>query len=302
MKSVPSTPSPDWSVTLDLVHQLLQEQCPDLAQLQLSPFSEGWDNVLFRLGDGLLVRVPRRAAAVRLIEHEHAWLPGLAERLWINLPTPVFAGRPSEAFPRPWTVVPFLRGRRAADVPIPERTAAAEGLADFLATLHLPAPSDAPDNPFRGLSLDQPRFHERVTDRIRALGRHQDELTARWKSWSRAPEWDRPDVWVHGDLHPLNLLLDDAGSLSAVLDWGDVTAGDPACDLAAAWLTFDANGRRLFREASDALGLYDTHAWDRARAWALHLGLIFALNSDDSPALREVGEHALAALLAEPGE
>lgn len=272
-----------------------------MADLPVRYLGSGWDNELFRLGDSLLVRLPRRAAAAAMIENEIRWLPTLAAHVSADVPVPVFAGHPSEAFPWAWSVVGWIPGRCAADVPVDGRRAAAEALADFLLTLHTPAPHDAPANPYRGLSLDQ----ERLDQRARALIADRpdaDALLARWTAWSTAPEWDLPDLWVHGDLHPRNLLLDDRGGLRGVLDWGDVTVGDPACDLATAWLTFDAEGRRAFVAHIDAGGLYDRAVWARARAWALHLGLVFASQSDDEPALRAVGEHALAELLREAAD
>lgn len=280
---------------------LLTDQCPMLADLPLRRHAAGWDNELFRLGESLLVRLPRHAAAAPLIENEIRWLPTLAAHVSVETPVPVFAGRPSEAFPWAWSVVNWIPGRCAADVPVADRAPAAEALADFLLSLHVPAPLDAPANPFRGLSLDQERLDERARS---LLAGHPDAgaLLERWAAWSTAPEWDLPDLWVHGDLHPLNLVLDERGALRGVLDWGDLTVGDPACDLATAWLTFDAPGRRAFVARIDDGGLYDPSAWTRARAWALYLGLVFVTHSDDAPALRAVGEHALAELLAEAAD
>ena len=62
---------------------------------------------------------------------------------------------------------------------------------------------------------------------------------------------------------------------------------------------FDAPARRVFVDRTNLYGRFDTATWDRARAWAIHLGLIFALESDE-PGLRRCGEHALRETLAEP--
>lgn len=296
---MPTIPAAEWETTPDLVRGLLAEQCPTLAHLPVSPFTHGWDNDMFRLGDALLVRLPRRAASVLLIEHEARWLPTIAARVTRPLPRPVFVGRPSAAFAHPWTVVPVLPGVVAADVPLGRRTAAAEGLADFLRSLHTPAPADAPLNPFRGGPLDGPGFHDRVLERVARHG-ERDALARRWEAWSRAPAWPGPALWLHGDAHPLNLLLDGAGRLAGVIDWGDLTSGDPACDLASAWLLFEPEGRRRFLARARGNAAYDRHVWLRARAWALHLGLIFSQLADDMPRLRQVGELALGNVLAEP--
>lgn len=299
---VPNIPAAEWPVTADLARSLLAEQCPDLAELDLTPFAHGWDNEMFRLGDGLVLRLPRRAASAKLIENEARWLPTIAPHLTVWTPQPVFVGRPNAEnaeYPWTWTICPFLPARIAAEVPPAERTAAAEALADFFSCLHIPAPVGAPENPYRGMSLDQPRIHDRVLARVAREGERTAPLAERWRVWSRAPEWDGPDLWLHGDAHALNILLDDGGRLAGVVDWGDITSGDPACDLAAAWLVFDAEGRRRFVDRCSLNTAYDRHVWTRAKAWALHLGLILRQESDDLPLLRAVGEWALANVLAE---
>ena len=310
-----NAPQAEWPIDEQLVRQLLSAQCPDLAGLDLVHYMHGWDNEMYRLGDHLLVRLPRRERSAPLMTHEIEWVPKLADHVSTYIPRPVFAGSPSEDYPWSWSIVPFAEGVRAADVPLDQRTPAAEGLADFFFSLHTPAPIGAPDNPFRGLSLDQPSFHERVADRLAALPEAalpeaalpdaglRAALAERWAAWSGVPEWDGPDLWVHGDAHPLNLLLDeDSHELVGVVDWGDITSGDPACDLASAWLTFDAEGRRRFVQRASANPAYDAFVWQRAKAWALYLGLVFVLTSDDAPPLKRVGESAVATLASEPVE
>jgi len=299
MDFVANIPPSERTLSVELGRRLLAEQCPDLASLELRPFAHGWDNEMFRLGDALLLRLPRREASARLIENEARWLPTLAEHLTAWTPRPIFVGRPTHYYPWTWTIAPFLVARIAAEVPVADRTASAVALADFFGSLHLPAPLGAPVNQFRGMALDQPAIHERVLDRIAREGVRAAPLAQRWRSWSRAPEWDGPDVWLHGDAHALNILLDDAGRLAGVVDWGDISVGDPACDLAAAWLNFDAEGRRLFVERASLNPAYDRDVWSRAKAWALHLGLILAQQADDQPLLRGIGEAALANVLAE---
>nr|NLI49247.1 aminoglycoside phosphotransferase family protein [Propionibacterium sp.] len=289
-------------MTPELVRELLSDQCPDLADLELQPFAHGWDNEMFRLGDTLLARFPRREATAVLLEHEARWLPTLANHLTTWTPRPIFVGRPTSAFPWTWTIAPFLAARAAAAVPVPERTPAAEDLADFFGSLHLAAPLGAPVNPVRGMALDQPAIHARVLERLAREGGRSGALAERWHAWSRAPEWEGPDVWLHGDAHALNVLLTDTGRLAGVVDWGDITSGDPACDLAAGWLIFDEEGRRRFVARCSLNPAYDEHVWARARAWALQLGLILAQQADDQPLLRATGELALANVLAETPE
>lgn len=278
-----------------LVSRLLADQAPHLAEPHVEPFAHGWDNEIFALGPDLLVRLPRRAASAELIDHEVAVLPSLAAQLPAPVPVPVFAGRPAHGFPWRWTVVPRLPGHSAAGVPVPDRGAAATDLARFLVALHTPAPADAPHNPFRGVPLA-----ERAESwRPRILAVAGPGCLDRWLRWSSAPVWPDAPVWVHGDPHPMNLLLHSDGRLAGVIDFGDVCGGDPASDLAVAWLMFDPPGRAAFRAACSLSGAYDEAVWARAWAWALGLACVFTLASDDMPALAAIARHGLAETLAD---
>jgi len=121
---------------------------------------------------------------------------------------------------------------------------------------------------------------------------HPDEVEAAWRHALDAKPWSSDPVWLHGDLHPANILASD-GRLAAVLDFGDLTSGDPATDLATAWLTFDPDGRAQFRAALD----YDDDTWRRASGWALVLGSAFFVGSADSPAMLAIGTHGIEQVL-----
>jgi aminoglycoside phosphotransferase (APT) family kinase protein len=293
---VATRPPAEVDVTTDLVRRLLHEQHPDLADLPLRVVTSGWDNVILRLGDDLAVRVPRREAAARLALHEQRWLPELAGRLPVAVPVPVRAGRPGAGFPWAWSVVRWFDGRLAAGVPRAHRGRLAAPLADVVARLHVPAPPDAPENPVRGCAL-----HDRdavVRERV-ASGAvpAADDVLALWARALDAPQRTGPPLWLHGDLHPANLLLSPDGDLAAVLDFGDLTAGDPATDLGTAWLTFDAEGRRTFRERVTALAPADDATWLRARGWALVMATAFLAHSDDDPAFAALGREAMEHVL-----
>ncbi|HEY1530655.1 MAG TPA: aminoglycoside phosphotransferase family protein [Galbitalea sp.] len=276
-----------------LVRRLLREQHPDLAERELRLVANGWDNDLYRLGDELVVRLPRRKVAVPLIESEQRWLPQIARRVSVAIPTPFRVGRPSDEFPWPWTITPWFDGTIASELPFPEHGSLARDLAAFVSELHTPAPADAPTNPFRGVPLAERAVAYR--DRL-ASGRvpRGAELEAVWQSALQAKPWTGAPLWLHGDLHPANILARD-GRLAAVLDFGDLTSGDPASDLATAWLTFDADGRAQFREALD----YDDDTWERARGWTIVLAGAFLANSADSPAMLAIGLHGIEQVLAE---
>lgn len=307
------TPSAEVEVTPALVRGLLAVQHPDLANLPLRVVANGWDNVVLRLGDALAVRVPRRAVAATLVVHEQRWLPTLAPALPVAVPAPVRIGTPSAAdphYPWSWSVVPWLSGALVLDVPVARRVPIADGLADVVVALHTPAPPDAPHNAVRGVALRTRTAA--VLERLES-GRvpRADEVRALWGVIAAIEPWPGPPVWLHGDLHPANLLASPGAnhhdrataeplSLSAVLDFGDITAGDPATDLATAWLTFDAVGRARFRARVDAGLRYDAATWARAQGWALTMATGLLAHSDDSATMHAMGAHALAQVLDHP--
>ena len=332
-------PPADVEVTADLARALLLEQHPDLAGLRLAVVAHGWDNVVLRLGDDLAVRVPRRREAARLVEHELQALPVLAPRLPVAVPGGVRSGRPSDAlgYPWVWAVVRWADGVDAARLERAARAPLAEPLAEVLAALHAPAPSDAPHNPYRGvpLSARDADVRSRLA-RLAAPGGYLSSsglalvpgspgaspdasadgvgtapdvealharLTEIWDAGVAAPAYDGPPLWLHGDLHAANLVVAAAAphQLAAVVDWGDVTAGDPATDLAVAWLVLDAAARRRFWERLDATGY--PHADDgptrtRARAWGLTMATAMAEHATPGTGHHALATGALAELLA----
>lgn len=235
-------------VTAELVGELLREQHPDLADRPIRLGSRGWDNQIWRVGDDLAVRLPwATESADALLRKEFAWLPALAPGLPLPVPVPQRFGEPSERFPRPWIVTTWVPGTPADLAPV-TRTAAAATLADFLTTLHRPAPDDAPAGRHRGGPLAD--LSERFATQLAIasdLGLIADPaaVQAIWDDAVAAPTWSGPPVWLHADLHPANVLTAD-GSLSAIIDFGDLCAGDPAYDLAAAWILLPDNAIEPF--------------------------------------------------------
>ena len=301
-KPVAKAGGPPAEVTIDarLVQALLREQHPDLAHLRLIQVGEGWDNAVFRLGEDLAVRLPRRKLSAPMIEHEQRWLPQLAPRLPIPVPTPVRLGHPGAGFPWSWSIVPWFSGTSAAARAPRDPQAVAVSLGRFLCALHQPAPAEAPRSPFRSIPLDArtARLHEHLDQLHDAVNR--ERVLAVWDRLVVTPRWSGPPMWIHGDLHPANLLLDD-DQLAAVIDFGDITCGDPATDLSVMWMLLPAEHREaLFtaagRNRSDPA---DEQMWRRARGWALAIGVaVIALGREGNP-LTELGRKAVAAALAD---
>lgn len=289
-------PGAEVAIEADLVRTLLREQHEDLASLPLAKVGEGWDNTLYRLGDDLVVRLPRREMAAVLLVHEQRWLPELAPHLPLPVPAPVRVGRPGRGFPWAWSVLPWFGGEAAANLTGGVTEAAAVQLAEFIAALHRPAPGDAPVNPFRtSLASRSDAFGERLrrcgdgVDRTLALAAWQDGLDA--------PPWSGPRVWLHGDMHPGNLIVKD-GRLAAVIDFGDLSAGDPSVDLAIAWMLWPEALRGVFRaNVNRADPRIDDATWQRARGWAVSLGVAYLVNSLDDPPMMSMARRTVAAVL-----
>lgn len=292
---MPSESRPEAEVAIDArrIATLLRAQHPDLADRPLRLVAHGWDNVMARLGDDLAVRLPRRALAAALVAHEQRWLPALAARLPLPIPAPVRCGVPGEGYPWAWSVVPWFAGATALATPPRDLDGAARALARFLAALHAPAPADAPANPFRGVPLAA--RDARVRAHLAILGGDVDRaaITRRWEAaCALAAHGGRP-CWLHGDLHPGNLIVAD-GALAAVIDFGDLTAGDPATDLAIAWMMLPAAERERFRRALAV----DDATWERAAGNALAHGLACLARSADDPPMARLGRRTIAAVMA----
>ncbi|MBX3287045.1 MAG: aminoglycoside phosphotransferase family protein [Actinobacteria bacterium] len=280
-----------------LVRALLAEQHPDLAGLEVSLLGTGWDNAVFRVGPELTVRLPRRPEGVPLIANEQRWLPGLAPELPLPVPAPVRTGRPGCGYPWPWSVCPWLPGHPASTHPPADHAATAHALGAFLMALHRPAPAEAPPNPYRGVPLAAraTRFHDALADLAgrpeRLSPTRRAWAVARWDALAGAPPWPHAPAWLHGDLHPHNLLV-HGGRLSAVVDFGDLTAGDPATDLAVAWMLLAPEGRRILRDATG----HDDATWTRAEAWAVALAVAYLDGSPDGSPMLAVADRTLAEL------
>lgn len=281
-------PAAEVQVDADLVRSLVAEQHPDLADRAIGFLANGWDNAMYRLGDDLVVRLPRRQVAVRLIEHEWRWLPSLAVGLPLPIPAPLRRGEPSAGFPWPWTIIPWIDGEPIALGAQLDRAATARSIGGFLRAFHRPAPADAPANAARGIPLaGRDAVTQRWLDAIDA----PREVRTTWAALRDTPTHRGPALWLHGDLHPLNILA-VSGRPSGIIDFGDLTAGDPATDLSIAWLLFDDADQRATLFA--AYGGVDPATAARARGWALALGAAYVANGADHPLLSELGRRAIA--------
>ncbi|MFB6718732.1 aminoglycoside phosphotransferase family protein [Kribbella sp. NPDC056345] len=261
-------------IDAQLVARLLAEQFPQWSGAPIEVVTaSGTDNVTFRVGEDLAVRLPRTPGTQGQVEKDLAWLPKLAPHLPLAVPEPLALGEPSADYPFTWGVYRWLEGEPFDLDQLADPNATARDLAEFIRCLQTVDTTDAPvppDNPFsRGTPL-APRdamFRE-------ALDQLRDEfdvelVLAAWEASLAADTYTGPPRWVHGDLMSGNILVAN-GNLSAVIDFATAWAADPAADVLAAWWIFEGDSRRAFREALEV----DSTTWARARGWALSASMI----------------------------
>jgi aminoglycoside phosphotransferase (APT) family kinase protein len=256
-----------------LVSRLVAAQFPHWAALPIEPVrSAGTDNALYRLGDEMVVRLPRRERTTGTLKKERQWLPSLAPLLPLEIPVPLADGMPAEGYPFGWSVYRWLKGENATVEPVTDLDQLATDLAQFVAALQLIDPTGGPPpgehNFFRGEPLAAREAATRAAIVTLRDAIDVGAVTAAWESALRSPEWEHPPVWIHGDLDSRNLLIEE-GRLSAVIDWGGLGAGDPACDVMVAWKVLSPDTRDIFRAALSV----DESTWARARGWALSQAL-----------------------------
>lgn len=289
-----------------LIRDLLRDQHADLADLPLREVEGGWGNQMWRLGDDLAVRIQRMDTDFDHQLKERRWLPLLAPRLPLPIPVPVRSGAPSERFPKMWTVMTWVPGVPLDQTSITRSEHAADTLAAFLRALHVAAPADAPADTIRGghpsdLTNGFDDFFTSLNGDT--IGSDAAAVRAVWEDAVAAPGWTGSPVWTHGDLHPANVVVAD-GTLAGVVDFGDLFAGDPAVDLAAAWLLLPMGAAARF---FTVYAMADEATVRRARGMAVLKSMFLMLmgqNGDrglpgGKPAWGPAGRAALDRILAD---
>jgi len=289
------------AITPELASRLIAAQFPQWAGLPVRPVDPGgWDNVTFRLGPDMSVRLPSGPGYAAQVEKEHRWLPVLARQLPLPIPEPLAKGAPGFGYRWPWSVYRWLPGEPAATGKVADQVRFAADLAGFLTALHRIDPAGGPPpgehNFYRGGPLTVYDGEARAAlaalhgeiDTDRAAQVWQNALAATWPGWP---------VWVHGDVADGNLLV-DRGRLSAVIDFGSSGVGDPACDTVIAWTYFSGDSLRVFQ----SLLPVDRATWARGRGWALWKAMIVLVRAlEDDPGDAAATKRVIAAVLA-PGE
>jgi aminoglycoside phosphotransferase (APT) family kinase protein len=294
----------------ELVRVLVDEQLPQFSSLPLTAVaSSGTDHHLYRLGDDLVVRLPRVDWATEQADQEALWLPRLAPHVSVALPHRVAVGAPGHGYPWGWSVYRWLPGRTPDRTSLDDQRAVAAPLGEFCAALRTVDTTGGPpagERKQRGVPLALRDAGTRVA--IAAVSDELDRraLTDAWDHAVSTPAWDGAPSWVHGDLLGGNLLVDtrrpdgsiDALRLTAVIDWGPIAVGDPATDAAAAWAFLSAETRNEFR----ATAAYDDDTWSRGRGWALSTALVaLPYYRATSEVIATQARRTIREVLADPG-
>ena len=284
-------PAAEVKVDADLVAALLHSQYPNFDGLDCYEVAEGFDNSLWRLGPDLVVRVPRREAAVTPLMNELRWLSEVAGRVSLQTPLPLLAGAPSDDFPWPWSISTWIEGVPGDEVSLDVLGRSAHTSATFLRQVHVNAPPDAPRNPYRSVTLvaRSTAFEERLDEMRHEL--NHEKVFSLWLTCRDVPIGDRPAQWLHGDFHPGNTLYRD-GELIGVVDFGDLCAGDPATDLAGGLMSLPYEALPEYFAAYD---LDDEAMLQRTIGWAVFFGVMMvSIGLDDRPSYLSIGQRALS--------
>jgi aminoglycoside phosphotransferase (APT) family kinase protein len=278
-------------VTIDsaLVQKLITAQFPQWSGLFIKPVEfSGWDNRTFHLGADMTVRLPSDQTYALQVTNEQHWLPKLAPSLPLSIPTPIAMGKPGEGYLWNWSIYRWIPGHTATIAGIQDLSQFAVALAEFLVGLQYcdstGGPTAGPQNFYRGGALAT--YDGEAREAIAAL-KDKSVAAAITKIWNEAlaSTWERPPVWVHGDIAVGNLLVQN-GQLSAVIDFGQLAIGDPACDLAIAWTLFSGESRAAFQSTLKL----DQASWVRGSGWALWKALCWAFPGEKRIDWRVVNE------------
>lgn len=253
----------------DIVRRLLGAQFPQFSDEQISRVhSAGTVNYVFRIGSAYYARLPRLASYARDLQKEIEWLPVLSKQLTLEVPTPVWQGDPSVDYPYAWAIYRWLPGASLDLTRAGPKPELLGPLTQFIEALRACSIEGAPQSTRDAPMAARDKYARNALHDL-ATWMDAGPATEAWQACLDSRIWEGAPVWTHGDLLPPNLLV-TRGRLSAVLDFGNMGAGDPAVDVIAAWSLLDRHTRDEFRTKLDI----PDDVWDRSRGFALFQALM----------------------------
>ncbi|WP_172200504.1 phosphotransferase [Saccharibacillus qingshengii] len=245
----------EWEVDEELARTLIDRQFPQLSAKPVKRLGWGWDNTVFLIGDEYMFRFPRRTVAVGPIRTEGKLLPKLEPYMTIPYPKPLFYGEASDEYPAPFLGYAYVPGDFPIGLTEERRALSAEKLAAFLRRLHeFPVQTalecgvqqdhrNLTDIAARKVKLEG--FLSKVAEH---LSLEESGVIEAYMSRLQTDRVEAVNVLLHGDLHFKNMLVDENGIVSGIIDWGDLNVGHPACDLSAAYSFLPPDARGVFFE------------------------------------------------------
>ena len=263
-----------------LAKKLISMQFPQWEKLLIQPVKKsGWDNRTFHLGKDMTIRLPSNQEYAPQILKEFHWLPILAQEITTTITTPVALGQPCEDYPFHWSVNRWIEGETVSLECIQNLNQFAQDLGEFLTEFQgiesTGGPVAGSHNFYRGGALSA--YDEEMRQAILKIeDRNQQKIAKQLWEDALSSQWERKPVWVHGDFAVGNILV-QKGTLNAVIDFGQLAIGDPACDLAIAWNFFTGDSRKKFQLAINL----DRNTWVRALGWTFWKTLCWPIKGTD---------------------
>lgn len=257
-------------ITSDLISILIKEQFPEYSNLPIKPVdNQGHDNRTFRLGEEMLARMPSYKKYAAKVEIEQKWLPKLAPNISLKIPNPLHIGKASTDYPFNWSIYKWIDGKSLNQVSRHnlDLEEIAQTLANFIKEIHKIDTTNAPEagehNFYRGCDLGI--YQSQAIDNILTLKDIIDDKRAiSIMQTATKSKWSKNPIWIHGDLAIGNILIKD-NKINAIIDFGGMAIGDPACDLVLYWNFFEGKSQEIFKSELNL----DQNTWNRARGWAL---------------------------------
>lgn len=234
--------------------QIIKQQFPEFKPVNIDVLGEGFDNSAFLVNNQYVFRFPLRKKASKLIEIENRLLPVISQLVPVAVPNPQYFGKPNGYYPWSFGGYKILSGNNPTSLTSSQRSLSVEVLAKFLRTLHdfpvKEAEKLVPYDQMDRMNIEKrKKMLEPQIKKTKQFGLIKGKMASKLEEIIlnvNSPTENSPYTMVHGDLHFRNILVNDAGEISSVIDWGDSHIGHPAVDLAVVYSFLPKEARPTF--------------------------------------------------------